>query len=170
MSDPQIRSARLSLALISSGDVYVASPLGFSVPTRLFYETELLPALAGAGLTALDPWQLPAGSEVLDQVDPMVIGEKNARMIDKAQAVLAVLDGADVDSGTAAEIGYAAALGRPVVGYRTDLRQSGEAGAVVNLQVEYFIRGTGGRITSSLDDAVALLVEICSDLPAGGAA
>jgi nucleoside 2-deoxyribosyltransferase len=155
--------------LTPSANVYVASPLGFSVPTRLFYETELLPALAAGGFAVLDPWQLPPGSNVHDPVDPMVIGEKNARMIEKADAVLAVLDGTDVDSGTAAEIGYAAALGRPVVGYRTDIRQAGEAGAVVNLQVEYFIRATGGRITSSLDEALALLAEICSGLPAGGA-
>jgi hypothetical protein len=46
-----------------------------------------------------------------------------------------------------------------VVGYRTDIRQAGEAGAVVNLQVEYFIRVTGGRIVSSLDEALALLAE-----------
>lgn len=155
--------------MIPSGNVYVASPLGFSVPTRLFYETELLAALTNAGLAVLDPWQLPPGANLHDPVDPMVIGEKNARMIEKARAVLAVLDGSDVDSGTAAEIGYAAALGRPVVGYRTDIRQTGEEGAVVNLQVEYFIRVTGGRITSSLDEAVALLAEICSGLADGGA-
>ncbi len=155
--------------MIASGSVYVASPLGFSVPTRLFYETELLAALAAAGFAVLDPWQLSPGSDVHEPVDPMAIGEKNARMIEKAHAVLAVLDGTDVDSGTAAEIGYAAALGRSVVGYRTDIRQTGEAGAVVNLQVEYFIRVSGGRITSSLDEAIALLAEICSGLPAGGA-
>lgn len=151
-----------------SASVYVASPLGFSVPTRLFYETRLLAGLIEAGLTVLDPWQLPPGGTFEDPVDPMVVGEKNARMIEKADAILAVLDGTDVDSGTASEIGYAAALGRPVVGYRSDIRQSGEAGAVVNLQVEYFIRVTGGRITPSLDEAVALLVEICSGSAAGG--
>lgn len=144
--------------------MYVASPLGFSFPTRLFYETVLLSSLAKAGFALLDPWELPAGASFTDPVDPMAIGGKNARMIEDAEAVLAVLDGPDVDSGTAAEIGYAAALGRPVVGYRTDIRQSGEAGAVVNLQVEYFIRITGGQIETSLEDAVALLVELTSTL------
>lgn len=91
----------------------------------------------------------------------MLVGEKNASMIQRADAVMAVLDGSDVDSGTAAEVGYAAALGKPVVGYRTDIREAGEAGAEVNLQVEFFVRVTGGRITSSLDEAVALLAEIC---------
>lgn len=36
--------------------------------------------------------------------------------------VVAVLDGPDVDSGTAYEIGYARAKGKPVVGLKTDLR------------------------------------------------
>lgn len=144
-----------------SVSVYVASPLGFSVPTRLFYETRVLPALAESGFAVLDPWALPPGADLHDRVDPMLVGEKNASMIQRADAVMAVLDGSDVDSGTAAEVGYAAALGKPVVGYRTDIREAGEAGAEVNLQVEFFVRVTGGRITSSLDEAVALLAEIC---------
>ena len=40
--------------------------------------------------------------------------------------VLALLEGADVDSGTAFECGYAFKLGRPIVGVRTDLRSVGE--------------------------------------------
>ncbi len=140
--------------------MYVASPLGFSVPTRLFYETEMLVRLGSAGFGVLDPWELPDGADLNDPVDPMVIGSKNASMIDAAAAVLAVLDGTDVDSGTASEIGYAAARKIPVVGYRTDLRQSGEAGAVVNLQVEYFIRATGGAVTDSLDEAIRMLGEL----------
>lgn len=144
-----------------TSSVYVASPLGFSVPTRLFYETRLLTDLAAAGFAILDPWALPPGADVHDPVDPMVVGERNALMIQRADAVLAILDGSDVDSGTAAEVGFAAALEKPVVGYRTDIRQAGEAGAVVNLQVEYFIRVTGGRITTSIEEALALLAEVC---------
>jgi nucleoside 2-deoxyribosyltransferase len=46
--------------------------------------------------------------------------------IRSASAILAVFDGVDVDSGTAFECGYAYALGKPVVGLRTDLRSGGE--------------------------------------------
>ena len=67
---------------------YVASPLGFSVPTRLFYETRLLTGLAEAGFAVLDPWELPPSAGVHDPVVPMVIGEKNALMIQEADAVL----------------------------------------------------------------------------------
>ena len=41
-----------------------------------------------------------------------------------ADAVLALLDGADADSGVAFETGYARGLGKPVLGVRTDYRQS----------------------------------------------
>jgi nucleoside 2-deoxyribosyltransferase len=61
--------------------------------------------------------------------------------------VFAVLDGTDVDSGTAAEIGYAFAKGKPILGYRGDFRLSADNdGSIVNLQVEYFIRASGGTI------------------------
>lgn len=42
--------------------------------------------------------------------------------LERADAVVAVLDGADVDSGTAWEVGFAVARGKPVVGLRTDWR------------------------------------------------
>jgi nucleoside 2-deoxyribosyltransferase len=77
----------------------------------------------------------------------------NQEAIDRADAVVAVLDGADVDSGTAAEIGYAFARGKPIVGYRGDARLAGDnEGAVVNLQVEYFVRASGGAIVRRLAD------------------
>src|SRR4051794_21133183 len=72
-------------------------------------------------------------------------------MIRLAAAVLAVLDGADVDSGTAAEIGYAAALGIPVVGLRTDLRVTGDnAATIVNLQVEFFLAAVCTEVAPAL--------------------
>ncbi len=42
--------------------------------------------------------------------------------IERAEIVLAILDGADADSGTCWEAGYAYAKGKPVIGVRTDLR------------------------------------------------
>jgi len=51
----------------------------------------------------------------------------------QADVVVAVLDGADVDSGTAFEVGLAYERGIPVVGVRTDYRQGQDRG--VNLAV-----------------------------------
>src|SRR4051812_4618105 len=114
-------------------EIYVASPLGFTDAGRMYSETVLLPAVRAAGLEPLDPWDVePDVLRVfaLDRDDPerkrllgdtnRLVGRRNAAMIRRATGVLAVLDGDDVDSGTAAEIGYAAALMRPIVGLRTD--------------------------------------------------
>jgi len=63
------------------------------------------------------------------------IFSKNVAAIDKADILVAVLDGVDVDSGTAWEIGYAHALDKPVYGLRTDFRTLGIEGTV-NLMIE----------------------------------
>src|SRR5262249_5847522 len=77
------------------------------------------------------------------------IARRGQQAIDECNAVLAVLDGPDVDSGTAAEIGYAFARGKPILGYRGDFRLSSDnSGAMINLQVEFFIRKSGGQIVA----------------------
>ncbi|MCW3038411.1 MAG: 2-deoxyribonucleoside glycosidase, partial [Solirubrobacterales bacterium] len=60
-----------------------------------------------------------------------------------------------------AELGYAAGLGLRCFGIRSDLRQAGEAGVPVNLQVVSFVAASGGTIEASLD---ALLVRLREDL------
>jgi nucleoside 2-deoxyribosyltransferase len=144
--------------------VYIASPLGFTAAGRMYSETVLLPAVRAAGLEPLDPWSVerddPERKRLLGATN-RVVGRRNAELIRSAAGVLAVLDGDDVDSGTAAEIGYAAALECPIVGLRTDLRVSGDNEAtLVNLQVEWFIAESGGALTTSLDDAIAELVRL----------
>jgi nucleoside 2-deoxyribosyltransferase len=157
--------------------VYVASPLGFTPAGRRYNEEDVLPALAGAGLESVDPWTLtpevdaalaaalvladgPDRLTSLAEVDRR-IGEANAALIREVDGMLAVLDGTDVDSGTAAEVGFASALGKVIVGLRTDLRRTGDNdGAIVNLQVEYFIRATGGPIVTDLADAVSALARL----------
>lgn len=54
--------------------------------------------------------------------------------VDGSDLVLAVLDGVDVDSGTAWEIGYAYAKGKPIIGLRTDFREL--SNGMVNLMIE----------------------------------
>ncbi len=136
--------------------VYVASPYGFLPATRRFYDDELLPMIRAVGWEPHDPWADPDGSiarrfgaieelphdeqvEALAAIDAE-LGAANEQLIRTADALLAVLDGPDVDSGTAAEIGFAAALGHPTVGLRLDTRRTGDnAGVTVNLQVEHWL-------------------------------
>ena len=81
------------------------------------------------------------------------MGATNRAAIDDAHGVVAILDGTDVDSGTAAEIGYAFARGKLIVGYRGDFRLSADnEGSTVNLQVEFFIHESGGAIVSRYED------------------
>ena len=84
------------------------------------------------------------------------MGATNQAAIDRAPPCVAVLDGVDVDSGTAAEIGYAFARGKLILGYRGDFRLSADnEGSIVNLQVEYFIRRSGGDIVERYEDLEA---------------
>ena len=102
----------------------------------------------------------------------MEMGATNRAAIDRARAVVAVLDGTDVDSGTAAEIGYAFGRGKLVLGYRGDFRLSADnEGSTVNLQVEYFIRQSGGVIVERYEDLRARLrrLAVASRAPSRGA-
>jgi nucleoside 2-deoxyribosyltransferase len=44
------------------------------------------------------------------------------KALDNCEAVIAVLDGSDADSGTSFEMGYARGRGKKVIGIRTDFR------------------------------------------------
>lgn len=70
-------------------------------------------------------WCIAHGFEPLHPADGVAntargIYDANIQLIQKADAVLANLNpfrGAEPDSGTAFEVGYATALGKPVIGY-----------------------------------------------------
>ncbi len=73
---------------------------------------------AAAGHQALVP--LDEGLSAAD-----AIYRNNLRLLAEADAVLANLNpfrGDEPDSGTCVEIGYALALGKPIIGYAADLR------------------------------------------------
>jgi nucleoside 2-deoxyribosyltransferase len=153
--------------------IYLAGPLGFSEAGRAFHEQRIIPTLEALGHQILDPWadqgdvaavlKLPLGAERRDEwqrINPE-IGRKNQRLIDECDMIFAVLDGADVDSGTAAEIGYGFAKHKPVLGYRGDFRLSADnEGGIVNLQVEYFIRASGGDIIGQISDLPSALEKL----------
>jgi nucleoside 2-deoxyribosyltransferase len=155
--------------------IYLAGPLGFSELGRTGQDS-LAQELARLGYEVIDPFKLTSKEEIdrvagLHSLDEQreawrvlnrQIGETNRKAIDGANALVAVLDGVDVDSGTAAEIGYAYARGKPIVGYRGDFRLSADnIGSTVNLQVEYFIRGSGGSIvTTTAEIGPALLAAL----------
>jgi nucleoside 2-deoxyribosyltransferase len=143
--------------------VYVAGPLGFVPYGSTFNETTLMARLQQAGYTTHNPWDVPepaatvlARARTVDRAQlaeaNRLAGAHNTELIDDSDAVVAVLDGMDVDSGTAAEIGYAAGKTPPVpvIGLRLDQRPAGDnLGATVNLQVEYFVALSKGSIVEA---------------------
>lgn len=143
--------------------IYLASPLGFAASTTPFMR-ELLADLRKV-INVINPWDDQRFAEefaALANEDSVLIrdrrlgeintelGRANAENIDRCDGVFAILDGVDVDSGTAAEIGYAFARGKYVMGLRTDFRLAGDnPGSIVNLQVQYFIERSGGAIVTT---------------------
>lgn len=154
--------------------VYIASPLGFAASTTAFMN-ELVEQLIGV-VVVENPWDdvrfindfadiatLENHNERVEQLHKinLELGKTNAERIDKSDAVLAILDGVDVDSGTASEIGYAYAKGKKVYGLRTDFRLAGDnIGATVNLQVQYFIEASGGRVVTDTESLMECAKEI----------
>ncbi len=150
-------------------NIFIASPLGFAESSRGFL-VPLREKMEALGYKIIDPWSASPDLEeelqragAIDKREAraaefhrisMRIAERNAQLLRSSDGVLAVLDGTDVDSGTASEIGYTFGLGNKVInGYRGDFRLSGENdGVCVNLQVQYWIEQSGGQIVTALDD------------------
>ncbi len=87
----------------------------------------------------------------------------NERGILQSDFIIAVLDGVDVDSGTASEIGFAAASGKRVIGLRTDFRRTGDNdAATVNLQVQYWIEKNKGAIYTTVDQLLRQVRRLAS--------
>jgi nucleoside 2-deoxyribosyltransferase len=114
-------------------NVYLAAPL-FS-DAECDFNCKLRDELEGLGMSVFLPQE--HSNDINDQRDARQAGifSKNVTNINETDMVVAVLDGVDVDSGTAWEIGYAYARGLPVYGLRTDFRTMGIEGTV-NLMIE----------------------------------
>lgn len=156
--------------------IYLASPLGFAESTRGFMQG--LVERLGPLVTVINPWddrrfedeftriaKLDSRTEAHAALTAIntELGRANAESIRNATGLVGILDGVDVDSGTAAEIGYAFGLGKRCYGLRTDFRLAGDnPGSIVNLQVQYFIEASGGSVQTTIEnlfDALAAWVE-----------
>jgi nucleoside 2-deoxyribosyltransferase len=107
--------------------IYIAGPL-FSVAERAF-NTQVKTELTVLGYRSFLPQQdgylvenMLASGQDPDQVFKKVYA-LDIKKLNEADIVLAVLDGAVIDEGTAFEIGYATALGKPCYGLQTDSRR-----------------------------------------------
>lgn len=154
--------------------IYLAWPLWFSESWRDFIYNTIMPKLKSLWYEILFPWEL-SDDDYIKSVFSMpdwvaktiefkkmntIIWWNNAKAIQECDYIFAVLDGVDVDSGTASEIGYGACLWRKIIWYRSDYRRSWEnEWVVINLQVQYFIELNQWKIISTINELSVDLFE-----------
>ena len=147
--------------------IYLASPLGFSPELKPYLHKVKL-RLFRLGYETFDPWmqghfkaQIRKASMIQNyygRVEAFAqiargIGALNEEGIRGSDMLLGILDGAEVDSGTAVEIGYAAGIGLKCFGLRTDWRETGDfVGLPINLQILHFIEKSGGKLFRSIKE------------------
>ena len=112
---------------------YLAAPL-FSEAER-DYNIKIAKSLSRYAISAYLPQETGDTSDTRSLVNQKEIFEANIQALEAADLVIAVIDGADADSGTAYEVGYAYAKGKRIISIRTDFRCVG-ANEAVNLMLE----------------------------------
>lgn len=148
---------------------YLANGL-FSLGDRLVNE-KLAAAIREAipGIELYVPQENDAINDKTAYADSLAIAQADLEMLQKSDVLVAVLDGVEIDSGVAAEIGAFAMLNRQIIGVFTDVRQQGRDNmqkieALVRDGIEnqfiyrnLFVIGLikrKGIITSSIEEAV----------------
>jgi len=113
--------------------VYLAAPL-FSEAEQN-YNLVLHDLLTSHLFDVYLPQEVGDTSRTRDRGEQRQIFDLHLRVLMDADIVVAVVDGADADSGTSWEMGYAYALGKQVIALRTDFRSAGHH-EHVNLMLE----------------------------------
>jgi nucleoside 2-deoxyribosyltransferase len=100
------------------GQIYLAAPL--FTRGEIAFNLELHKYLTKVGYTVFLP------QKECDKVNGEDIYKICLRGLKSSKIVIAILDGADADSGTCWECGYAASRDIPIIAVRTDFRLSGD--------------------------------------------
>lgn len=150
--------------------IYLAGPL--FTQAEITFNQSLAERLRAEGYLVYLPQQECSGI-----TDPIELFDACIRGLDGARMVLVILDGADADSGSCFEVGYAFAKGLPIVGLRTDFRGSGEhmgvnlmlTNSCVHLLLTTSILSSPAPRVTYLkigEDFTPVLLKVLSDLPA----
>lgn len=136
--------------------IFVAGPL-FS-EGEIWLDKQVVALVEKLGFKALWSWrdekELIKRGELAGKDWTYKIFVLNREFLDKSDMVVAVLDGTDVDSGTAYEIGYSIAKGKKVIGIKTDGRLHGKD-QVVNLMIQESV-----KIVKSLEELEKELLKL----------
>ena len=87
-------------------------------------------------------------------------------LLNKADLVIAILEGSDADSGTCVEMGYAVAKGIPIIGVRTDFRASQDRGVnrMVSQACTELVSTTTESIEYLADTVSAAIVQVTKNV------
>lgn len=134
--------------------IYQTGPL-FSQAERDFHAMLKL-ELEKAGHAIAWPGELLTPASILGAGHgaKKLIFETRRKALNGCNCVVALLDGAQVDDGTAWEIGYAYAKGLPIYGLRTDSRCSGDTRYN---QISSVIEGSLARFAATIPELLELL-------------
>jgi nucleoside 2-deoxyribosyltransferase/predicted secreted protein len=129
--------------------VYLAAPL-FSEAERTYNAT--LAALLEKNLFEVYlPQEAGDDSDTRGDAEQRLLFQKNLQALFESDIVVSITEGADADSGTAWEMGYAFAQKRPVIALRTDFRRVGHH-EHVNLMLEQ-----SSTVVSTVDQLLSTL-------------
>jgi nucleoside 2-deoxyribosyltransferase len=129
---------------------YIAGPL-FDEGERWWIE-RIERLVADAGFETFLPHR---DNPPKDETNVAEIFANDRRGIDECDVVIASLNGVITDDGTAWELGYAFALGKPIIGLHTDWRRRFDH-ETVNLMIECSLT----RLVHSLDEVSGALAEL----------
>jgi nucleoside 2-deoxyribosyltransferase/predicted secreted protein len=139
---PTIRA--MDVMTFSQYHVYLAAPL-FSEAERA-YNLSIAGHLRNNFFDVYLPQEAGDDSPARNKEEQVRIFSENLKALENADIIVAIIDGADADSGTAWEMGYAYAHNKPVIAVRTDFRKAG-----MHEQVNLMLEQSSTVVTSRED-------------------
>ena len=118
---PKIKA--MDVMIFSQYRIYLAAPL-FSECERA-YNLSIARNLRNNFFDVFLPQDAGDDSHTRDKEEQSRIFSENLKALENSDIIVAVIDGADADSGTAWEMGYAYAQKKQVIALRTDFRRAG---------------------------------------------
>ncbi|HOU70329.1 MAG TPA: nucleoside 2-deoxyribosyltransferase [Methanothrix sp.] len=135
------------LKIYLSGPIFSQADVAWGSRVRQFLEDHI------EGSRVIWPYEIAPASAGLRE-----IFQANLRALEEADIMVALLDGTQVDDGTAWEVGWFFSQGKKVLGLRTDLRRAGEAdSSKVNLMIECSCHSISSRPEELLEQMQRLM-------------
>jgi len=144
--------------------IYLASPL-FSESERNYIDKIVHKISKELNLDELEDFYVPHRDNTYEYSEAQIY-DTNIKNLENCDTMIAFLDGKDVDSGTAFEIGYFEAQDKIVLGLLTDKRSYENNDAELNSKLNTMIFGSldyANLIFNDVDDLIGELYEILID-------